>query len=114
METVEMRPGVLGLVVLLAVGGIAILGWQAASVGNATVDAYSACCSVETWRNAPEGYRQGQSEARTQYCRAYENPRQCCLRAATEQSPYPVRLVGAKLGACGGVMPEENFPIWVR
>ncbi len=105
--------GALALVAVLSIGGLMLLGWQFSVVGNATVDTYSACCTVETWRLSPNGYTQGNAETFTSFCRAYESDAQCCIRDGLSRFEHPIGLIGSKYGACENRVPESSYPVYV-
>jgi len=111
MEKEELTPGILALIAVFSIGGLVFVGWQAELVGKATSPPYYACCSVESWRNAPVGYVQGEAVTTTQSCSGAERLVQCCARAAGQRSEYPFKVVGAKYGSCES--PQENYPIMV-
>lgn len=110
-EQESLTPGVLLLVAILSIGGLMFLGYTATLTGNAAGMPYTACCSVESWRNAPIGYVQGEGITTQESCNSYESPAQCCLRAAQARSEYPLRLLGAVPGSCN--RPEVNYPVQV-
>jgi hypothetical protein len=74
---------------------------------------YSACCTAETWRNAPIGYTQGNAETSTVYCEELESVSQCCNRVLSQVSDYPFKLLGFKAGSCRS-SPDISYPLWVR
>ena len=83
-------------------------------LGQFDVRGYSSCCSYETWRQSPSGYSQGDVKTMTANCGEMETQSQCCMRAATLSSAYPVKLLGSRVGSCQPSVPEANYPVWIR
>lgn len=71
---------------------------------------YASCCTTQNWQQSPTGYAQSEARTQTQYCDQLETPSQCCLRSVG----YPVKLLGARSGACGSPTPERYYPVWIR
>jgi len=69
---------------------------------------YSTCCTVETYRSAPTGYIQGESETTTEHCVSPESPKECCARAASSRTQFSVRVLGARAGDCNP--PQVSYP----
>lgn len=106
-----LTPGVIALIAVFSIGGLAFVGWQAALVGNAIDVPYYACCSIEAWENAPTGYAQGTAVTSTEACESFESPSQCCVRTARERGEKPFRFLGAVYGQCG--RPSVSYPVHV-
>lgn len=76
---------------------------------------FDVCCSVQTWKHAPTGYAQGNAQTFTGYCEMFETANQCCVRSGKDfTGSSSVRLIGSKLGACGGPVPQTSYPVWIR
>jgi hypothetical protein len=72
--------------------------------------AYPACCTTQNWQQSPMGYAQSEARTQTQYCDQLETAAQCCLRNVGA----PVKLLGARYGACGSMTPDLYYPAWIK
>ena len=108
-----MSPGLLTLLAVVAVGGLVVLGFQAESTGKVALN-FQACCTTETYQNAPTGFIQGNAITTTESCWAGESASTCCLRNVASRSELPIRLLGAKINACQRPSPDISYPMQVR
>ncbi len=71
-------------------------------------NAFSACCTVEVRRNAPTGTIQSTAQTTGETCGPLETPNECCARAASSRTNFPIRVLGSKRGGC--LSPEVGYP----
>ena len=98
------------LIGIISIGGLSLLGYQAQPTAQ-VIAAFQACCTVETWQQAPTGYKQGDAFTFTADCKQEESQRACCFREGTIMKDKMVKVLGARSGPCYYKQPELNYPV---